>query len=97
MLLTNEGRGKDDDARTRLLFLSKFPEELQDAVNFACREVFCSVRSTNYPKSQHHWEQLVQGLPEGLGQVLWTHVLAGVHYQQKPHHLNADEGLESTN
>ena len=36
VLLATKGRGKDDDVRTRILLLSKRPEELQDAINLVC-------------------------------------------------------------
>ena len=74
-------KSKDDDVRTRILLLSQHAEELQDAVNLACRHTVCSVRNTKKPKSRRQWQELFIGLTPG--QVLWTEILAGQHHRQE--------------
>ena len=81
VLLASKGRGRDDDVRTRILLLSQRSDELQDAINLACRHTRCTARDTKQPKSKRQWQDLLLGLPEP-GQMLWTEILAGQHHLQ---------------
>ena len=89
MLLTSKVKSGDDDVRTRILLLSQHAEELQDAVNLACRHTVCSVRNTKTPKSKRQWQELFMGLAPG--QVLWTEILAGQHHRQETTPLQLEE------
>ena len=80
VLLTSKVKSKDDDVRTRILLLSQHAEELQDAVNLACRHTNCSLRNTKRPKSKRQWQEMLLDLEPG--QVLWTEILAGQHHLQ---------------
>ena len=61
VLLASKVKSKDDDVRTRILLLSQRAEELQDAVNLACRHTQCSVRDTKKPKSKRQWQEMFLG------------------------------------
>ena len=80
VLLASKVKSKDDDVRTIILLLSQRAEELQDAVNLACRHTQCSVRNTKTPKSKRQWQDMFLGVEPG--QVLWTEILAGQHHRQ---------------
>ena len=94
VLLASKVKSKDDDVRTRILLLSQRAEELQDAVNLACRHTQCSMRNTNRPRSKRQWQEMLLDLEPG--QVLWTEILAGQHHRQENFtrlHLAAMKGL----
>ena len=78
VLLTSKVKSVDDDVRPRILLLSQRAEELQDAVNLACRHTHCSARDTKRPRSKRQWQDLFLGVEPG--QVLWTEILVGQHH-----------------
>ena len=83
VLLSTEMQSVDDDVRTRMLLLSQHADEIQDAVNLACRHTNCSARDPKKPKSKHQWHNLLMGIQ--TGQLLWTEILAGTHCYQAHH------------
>ena len=81
VLLTSKVKSVYDDVRTRILLLSQRAEEMQDAVNLACRHTHCSARDTKKPRPKRQWQDLLLGVEPG--QVLWTEILAGQHHRQE--------------
>ena len=81
VLLALKAKSKDDDVRTRILLLSQRNEELQDAINLACRHTECTIRDAGKPRSRHQWQQTLQSV--NPGHFLWTEILAGQHHRQE--------------
>ena len=80
VLLYTKVQSVDDGVITRILCLSQHAEELQEAVNLACRHTYCSARDIRRPKSRRQWQELLLGIEPG--QVLWAEILAGNHHLQ---------------